>query len=260
MRAELRLWGALGLPLRVDGHEPLARALWDHEQGLRGCELQVTRDDGVEYAIRAADFFALRGAMAGIDERAIDESRGRVLDAGAAAGRLALALQSRGLDVVALDVSRCNVELMRRRGVAQPICGDVFALEPLDLGGFDTILFGMQSIGIAGSCFGLERMLISLRPHLRAGGQILADSSPPMDETGTGGAAELSVRFRYRNLRGAPFPWIYLSETRLREIAGGVGFDFELLARRGGGAREYLARLSPCAGAPRSPAPARRPG
>lgn len=244
MRGALRWLDALGLPRSVDSHEPMAQALWDHERGRRGRDVEVTRDDGIVYSIRPADFFSFEGAMAGLDERAIAESRGRVLDAGAGAGRHALALQARGLDVVALDISSRSVELMTRRGVAQPRCGDVFQLAAMGLGQFDTILFGMQSIGIAGSRFGLERLLITLRPHLRPGGQILADSSPPLYEARTQGVAELSIRFRYRNLRGAPFPWIYASEPKLAEIARAVGYASEVLARRAGGAREYLARLS----------------
>jgi SAM-dependent methyltransferase len=168
-----------------------------------------------------------------------------VLDVGAAAGRFALALQARGLEVVALDVSQGCVALMRERGVAQAHCGDVFQLETLGLGEFDTLLFGMQSIGVAGSRFGLERLLLSLRGQLREGGQLLIDSSSPLDdEVWPGGVVEVIAQLRYRGLRGEPFPWLYVSETILAEVAGDLGYAFELLERRSGGAREYLARLS----------------
>jgi len=134
---------------------------------------------------------------------------------------------------------------MRERGVEQALCGDAFQLDHLRLGAFDSVLFGMQSIGMAGSRFGLERLLISLRDHLRPGAQLLVDSSSPLDdEAWPGGVVEVIARLRYRNLRGEPFAWLYVSEETLERVADDVGYAFEMLTRRDGGAREYLARLS----------------
>jgi len=240
-----RLADWLGLPRNVDSQEPLAAALLDHLEGGRPVELTATRGEGFCYPIGTAEFFSLDATIAVLDSRALHEARGRVLDVGAGAGRHALALQERGLEVVALDVSPTCVEIMRSRGVEQPVRGDVFALDSLGLGEFDTILLLMQSIGIAGSRLGVETVLEQLRHALRPGGQVLLDSSPlrlddedePPAEPG-----EVEVSFDYRNLRGRPFPWIYLAEQELAPIAESLGWRFEVLERQEPDG-EYLARL-----------------
>jgi SAM-dependent methyltransferase len=242
-----RRWrDALRIPRAVTAYEPMVAALREHLRAGHNVEVELERDDGFSYPLQSADYFELDGTLATIDQRAIAEARGRVLDAGAAAGRYTLALQERGLAVVALDIAPGCVKLMRDRGVVQAHCGDIFALATLGLGRFDTILFGMQGIGIAGSRFGLERLLLSLRPHLQPGAQVLIDSSSPLDdEAWPGGVVEVIARLRYRNLHGEPFPWLYVSEATLREVASLLGYAFDVLERRGGGAREYLARLLP---------------
>lgn len=245
------LLDALGVPRAVASQEPLAAALLDHLEHGRPVELSATRAEGFSYPIDTSEFFSLEASTAALDRLALENARGRVLDIGAGAGRHALALQQRGLEVVALDVSPVCVDVARRRGVRHAICGDVFALDALELGRFDTILLLMQSIGIAGSRLGVERLLEQLRGALQPGGQLLLDSSPlriddedePPQEPG-----EVEVRFDYRNLRGRPFPWIYLAEPELEAIARALGWGFEVLERQLPDG-EYLARLIRAEGA-----------
>jgi len=241
------------VPRRVDAQEPLAAALWDHFESGRSRTFKALRSEGFAYGIDTSLFFGLEGDTAFLDERALDAARGRVLDVGSGAGRHALALQARGQDVCAIDVSPTCVELMRRRGVADPRCIDVFHLEAGDAGGFDTVLLLMQSIGIAGTRLGFESLLGKVRACLRPGGQVLLDSSALQGELGVAvegdaargrGPGEVEVRFHYRNLRGRAFPWLYLSEEQLAEWAAAVGWRCEIL-QRADDTPEYLARLVP---------------
>ena len=231
----------------VEHHAPLGQALRDHLASGESASIDVLRSDGVSYTIESQEFFSIRGRLEALDKRAIRESRGRVLDAGAGAGRHSLALQEAKYSVVAIDVSPLCVEVMQGRGVEEAHVADVFDLDCEEFGDFDTILFLMQSIGIAGSLFGLERLLISLRPLLRPGGQILLDSSPlagphsPNRDSSDGVLDGIDVSFSYRGSRGESFSWLYLDEEALAEVAGRLGWALEVLDRTAAG--EYLARL-----------------
>ena len=151
--------GTLGRwwPRRVGPAEPLAAALMDHHRTGRARRVHATRADGVEFEIETEEYFSLEGRLAALDAQALDRCRGRVLDVGAGSGRHAIELQRRGLEVVAIDLSPICTELCRARGVREARTVDVMRLGPDDgLGRFDTILFGMQTIGVAGGERGRE--------------------------------------------------------------------------------------------------------
>ncbi|MDE0884813.1 MAG: class I SAM-dependent methyltransferase [Myxococcota bacterium] len=231
--------------VKVEHHAPLGLAVRSHWLTGKDAEIEVERNDGVSYTIRSREFFSIEGRLEALDERSLQEARGRVLDVGAGAGRHSLRLQEAGHEVVAVDISPLCVEVMRQRGVEQARVADVFALDAEELGDFDTILFLMQSIGIAGSRFGLERLLLSLAPRLRKGGQILLDSSPLLG-TRAGCAPDMEgidVSFSFQGFAGESFSWLYLEEESLAEVSESLGWKTQVLARTSSG--EYLARLLP---------------
>ena len=52
---------------------------------------------------------------------------------------------------------------------------------------------------------------------------------------------EIVLSTRYRRLRGEPFPWLYLAEADLADLAREADFEVESLSRVAGG--EYLVAL-----------------
>jgi SAM-dependent methyltransferase len=249
---------------RVAPAEPLACALADHHRDGRPRRVTALRGDGVEFEIETEEYFTLEGELAPLDRIAIERARGRVLDVGAGSGRHALALQAKGCEVVAIDVSPTCVSLCRERGVRDvreldvmglgpaasghaPQDGEPPADGPAALGCFDTIFFGMQTIGVAGGVGPLARLLERLKAHLNPGGIVLADSSDlrePWDGDATDRTArrgEIVLETRYGRLRGEPFPWLYLAEEDLVAIARSAGFASETLGRVESG--EYLVAL-----------------
>ncbi len=238
------------MPRRVEAQEPLARALVDHFESGRPVALTALREEGFSYTIDTSEFFELEtGRTGAIDAKVLEVSRGQVLDAAAGAGRHALALQARGLEVRALDISPALVRLMHRRGVEDAVVGD---LNGCAGGPYDTILLLMQSIGIGEDRPGVESLLRRLVSMLTCDGQLLVDSSPlvvPDDEgegfmEGEQGAeVGVEVAFTYRNLLGAPFRWIYLDEATLIAWCSALGLRCDVLVRTEEG--EYLARIQP---------------
>jgi SAM-dependent methyltransferase len=281
-----RVLERIGGSRRVDAQTPLARALIDHARSGRARTLRVERSGGVRYRMDTRPFFELGGEQGPIDAALLDACGGRVLDVGAGAGRHALALQARGLDVCAIDVSSDCVELMRARGVRDARVFDVWraiADGAGELGAFDTILFGMQTIGLTGSVDGLLAMLDGLRRSpglLASGGCVLLDSSapagpgfvqrvecaPPGEPAGPltddSLAGETLVSFVYPSWRGRswrgpswrgePFEWLYVGAEALARLAGERGFETEILARLAA-SPEYAARLRAREADPASP-------
>ena len=83
---------------------------------------------------------------------ALDRAVGRVLDVGAGAGRASLALQERGQDVVALDVSPGAILACCRRGVRAVYAGSVEqAAAEATIGTFDSALLLGSNLSLLGS-------------------------------------------------------------------------------------------------------------
>jgi SAM-dependent methyltransferase len=246
-----RLRVALGLTRLVPAQAPLALALRAHAESGVNQPTHVLRGEGFAYTIDSELFFDVDGPIAELDRLALDAARGRVLDVGAGAGRHCLALQTRGLECVAIDVAPECVALMRERGVAEVHEVDVFQLPNAQLGGFDTLLFLMQSIGIAGSRFGLESLLETIAPSLADGGQILLDSSPLTGNADSEGG-EVEVQFAFRGSVGERFSWLYLAYPQLEAWTTALGWRCEQLAVLESG--DYLARLTKPEGAAATPA------
>jgi len=109
--------------------DAFGRVLLEHLDGNDRAATIVERDDGyIEWEPPAAYFSPFTNWFA-VERRALRYVRGRVLDVGAGAGRVALELQQRGHTVVAVDVSPLVVRVARRRGVRN---AKVLALEDLD--------------------------------------------------------------------------------------------------------------------------------
>ena len=79
-------------------------AMYDHLRGKGGYEI-VERDDGlIAHSRGPAEYFAAYKDWEAMDRKAIRFARGRVLDIGCGAGRVALYLQEKGHDVLGTDV------------------------------------------------------------------------------------------------------------------------------------------------------------
>ena len=129
-------------------------ALRDFFNGEHSAQVLLRRDDGLDETLPISIFFQRLPELTAIERQALNLSNGRVLDIGAGAGRHTLILQERGRMVTALDVSHDAVEVMKLRGVRNPIHGDLFAFSG---GPFDTLLLLMRSVGMAGDLDGLNR-------------------------------------------------------------------------------------------------------
>src|SRR6478736_2949841 len=102
----------------------LGQALCDYHFRRPASRLWVYDSFGPRVEMKVPVYFRDWEEMPLLEQIALTECRGRVLDIGAGAGSHALELQRRGLDVVALDQSAGAVKVMEDRGVQKPVLGD----------------------------------------------------------------------------------------------------------------------------------------
>ena len=154
-------------------------------------------------------------------------------------------LQSKGVDVTALDISAGAAAVMRLRGVNQVIEQDIFTIES---GDYDTLLLLMNGIGLAGTIAGLRRFLQHAKLLIKQNGQLIFDSSDvaylfegTMPE-GPVYYGEIAYRYEYRKEKTDWFTWLYIDRDILERVAYEEGWITELLFEDEH--EQYIARLT----------------
>jgi SAM-dependent methyltransferase len=207
------------VPPLDDASDAYGHLLLAAQEGRESQEI-MERDDGLIYAGDPADYFLPYRRWPTREKRAMRFVRGRVLDVGCGAGRAALALQERGLEVLAIDESPLAVEVARRRGVED---ARALALAEVDesLELFDTILILRNNLGLAGSDAAARQLLRRLRRVTSDCGRIVTDSVDPtrLEDEQRDSAAH---RFRVRFLRYAS-PWFRYAMLPAHDVPALVG-------------------------------------
>ncbi|RDV16465.1 class I SAM-dependent methyltransferase [Pontibacter diazotrophicus] len=231
-------------------NDPIGTALADYMEGAKDAVVVVASNLTENDVIPVHYLFRSIKEMPELELLALEACRGSILDVGAGAGSHSLALQERGQEVTALDISAGAVAVMQQRGVKQVLQQDVFALKEQQ---YDTLLMLMNGIGIAGNLVGLERFLEHAKNILKPGGQILLESSDILymyeDEEGevlldlnAGYYGEVKYNMHYKEEETGWFNWLFIDPAILEDYAIQHGFTFEVLYE--GEFGEYLARLT----------------
>jgi SAM-dependent methyltransferase len=216
-----------------DGYGELIAALDGQHELLE----IVERDDGFIMAQFGPEaYFAPFKRWPPRQRRAMRLARGRVLDVGSGAGRVALHLQERGHDVVAIDASPGAVEACGRRGVRD---ARLVRLEQVDssLGVFDTVIMFGNNLGLlAGGKRGpklLRRLHRITSPQARILGETLdpyttkdPDHLSYHERNLRRGrmAGQLRIRIRHREVATPWFDYLFMSRRELEELVAGTGW------------------------------------
>ncbi len=212
-----------------------ADALWKlYQTGRATCKFE--RDDGYIgheslswYLTRYRDFLP-------IEKEVLKFARGRVLDVGCGAGRHALYLQRRGLEVVGIDASPRIVELARARGVRDVRLADACGRLPFPDGAFDTVILLGNNLGIGGTPPRVQRMLRELHRVTSRRGRVLGSTRQPsttnpvhrryLNRNVEKGRAvgQMRLRLVFNRARGPWFDLLLLAPTDLMQLAASEGW------------------------------------
>ena len=222
-------------------------------------ETSISEADEMSVAYLFRDF----KEMPKLEQKALQLSKGKVLDVGCGAGSHALYLQNeKKLEVTAIDISTNAIEACKLRGLKNAKVLNVLDLDTdtstaLSMTNqndkYDTILLLMNGTGIFGKLDQISTYLKKLKSLLKEGGQILIDSSDiiymfDQDEDGayevpaTGYYGELTFSIQYKGETEETFDWLYLDYNTLQNACYANGLKCELIIE--GKHFDYLARLT----------------
>ena len=221
--------------------DAFGRMLLDHLEGRKAHEIIERSDGHIDVAGGPKGYFEPFRRWRTVERRAMRFVRGRVLDVGLGAGRVALHLQERGLEVVGIDNSPLTVEVARRRGVKDARLVPFADIGP-ELGVFDTVVMMCNNFGLFGSAAGAKRMLTRLRSLTSDDARIVAGSRDPYGTDNPGHLAyqaenrrrgamsgRLRLRVRHGHYTGRWFDYLLASPDEMEELAASGGWHVERL-------------------------------
>ncbi len=220
----------------MDSMDLFAEALWQLYRTGRAT-MRIEREDGYVSAEDLTWYLTGYRDFLPIEKQVLEFARGRVLDIGCGAGRHALYLQRRGLEVVGIDSSPRMVELARARGVKDARVTNACGRLPFDDGEFDTVILLGNNLGICGTPQRFRRMLRELHRVTLPRGCILGTTRQPsttnplhrryISQLIRGKRAIGQMRFRlvFKGTRGAWFDFLLLAPTDLMQLAMKEGWE-----------------------------------
>lgn len=232
-------------------HDPMGAAIRDYHLRGKAARLRVMSSMFDEDEMPVDHLFRTFDNMPHLEQKALNMAYSKVLDIGAGAGCHALALQERGMDVKAIDISPLSCEVMKERGIKDVECVNLFCKQLQ--GKYDTLLLLMNGTGIAGKLSQLPALLNRLKELLSEEGQILIDSSDlkyiyenedgSMDiDLNAPYYGEVDYQMQYRDIKGEPFDWLYTDPMLLASVSKQCGLQCQIMEQ--GEHYDYLAKLT----------------
>lgn len=234
----------------MDGlqNDPIGQAILDYISNDYDENIIVSSDICDDDVIPVDMLFRSYPKMPKIEQVALSFCTGNVLDVGAGAGIHAKYLMDQGLEVSAIDISSGAVSYMKTQGI-NAACTNFFDLKE---GSYDTLLFLMNGIGIAGTLSNLDATLVHAKKLVANQGKILCDSTDIkyLYEDDNGAMwIDLSSEYygnfhfqmHYKNHHTEEFEWLYVDFEKLKDAAERTGWT---AVKRFENDDHYLAELT----------------
>ena len=224
------------------------KALLDYQHGKYTEDIRTETNISEEDILPLPYLFRSFSEMPPIEKKALQLSKGKVLDVGCGAGNHSLYLQKKGFEVTANDTSKGAIDVCRLRGVKDARYGDILQLENEK---YDTILLLMNGTGIFQKLEFVNKYLQYLKSLLAHKGQILIDSSDLRYMYDEGSImipgelpyyGELLYTVHYKQWTSETFNLLYMDKKTFENACETNGLSFEVITM--GKNFDYLARLT----------------
>ena len=206
--------------------------------GSRDVAEIVERDDGYfDTSGGPKAYFSEYRHWLPFERKAMRFARGRVLDVGSGAGRHALYLQNKGLEVTAIDNSPLAIEVCRQRGIKQTNVTPVSQISQ-KLGIFDTVIMMGNNFGLLGNYNSAKKILKKVYAMTSARGRIIATSGDVyrtaipehlqyQESNRRRGrmSGQLRIRIRYKKYVTPWFDYLMVSKSELEDILDNTGWQ-----------------------------------
>lgn len=216
------------------GHE-----IYDYLKGKGGYEI-VERDDGFfDVSSGPEIYFSEYEEWKDHERAAIKRVKGKVLDIGCGAGRHALYLQSKGHEVVGIDISPLAIKVCKERGVKRT---EILSITQISskLGKFDTIIMMGNNFGLFGSFKRARWLLRRFKSITTERAMIIAETRDPyqtdlpehleyheLNRKRGRMPGQLRIRIRYKKYVTPWFDYLLVSKDEMKAILQGTGWQVE---------------------------------
>jgi SAM-dependent methyltransferase len=216
--------------------DAFGHALMDHFKGKETYEI-LERDDGFfDSADIGKIYFSEYRNWTAQTRQALRYARGKVLDIGCGAGRHSLYLQSKGLDVLGVDISPLAIKVSKLRGLKRAHVVSITQLSFREKS-FDTILMMGNNFGLLGNSKRAKWLLSRFYKMTSDNGIMIAQALDPYKtndpahkdyhefnrKRGRPGG-QLRLRVRYRNYKTPWFDYLFVSQEEMNSILEGSGW------------------------------------
>jgi SAM-dependent methyltransferase len=219
-----------------DKQDAFGHLLYDHYQGQSGQEI-VERNDGYfDVAPGSPFYFAPFEEWHLLEQEAMGAVRGRVLDVGCGAGRVALHLQEQEHEAMGIDVSPLAVRVCQLRGLREAqVCSITQVSQAL--GSFDTIVMLGNNLGLFATRKRARWLLERFYALTSETGRIVATTMDPYATDNPVHLAyharnrehgrmsgQIRMRVRYKQYATPWFDYLLVSQEELEELVQGTGW------------------------------------
>ncbi|MEM5766562.1 MAG: class I SAM-dependent methyltransferase [Candidatus Aenigmatarchaeota archaeon] len=218
--------------------------VWDYYKGKKSYEI-VERDDGYfDVSGGAKDYFAEYKDWPMHQKKALRYVKGKVLDVGCGAGRVALWLQKKGFDVTGIDNSPLAIKVCKLRGVKKALLMSIDEIGKFKPNSFDTIVMMGNNFGLFGSFKKAKLLLKKMYRITSPNALIIAESIDPyktdnphhllyhkLNKKRGRMCGQIRIRIIYQKCKSDWFDYLFVSKSEMIKILEGTGWKLKSIVK-----------------------------